>query len=348
MRKIIKLTDTLTTNDAITNMNEKSGISAGFDTSIIIKGYNINKDGENTIEIKQNKTALPGRTKLLETVFPLTPNMEQHIFINDNVLGEFDAVSGEPVVNPVKAHNTPTAIMPRNNPNLFARRKVEYWCAGDGAMNKTILTQSYESHTTDTKLYHMIPFRFIPVGQDISNELKSLYAMEVVYPSTSPYYGYKGYYYKKIQFESVNGINMTVDKQPYTPVWSDTLPDLESESIGYTNNFKGQKTQYNYLQMYMNITAEEFKEWFEFKDGTLGNATISEIGLVIGSNCARPAANDTALTLVEDLDPTITGYNNLVMNSEVYDSELFAHLTFDPYSVSRENATIDFQYRVYS
>ena len=40
--------------------------------------------------------------------------------------------------------------------------------------------------------------------------------------------------------------------------------------------------------------------------------------------------------------------NNIKMNSEIYDAELFAHLTFDPYSVARDNSTIDFQYRIYS
>jgi hypothetical protein len=51
---------------------------------------------------------------------------------------------------------------------------------------------------------------------------------------------------------------------------------------------------------------------------------------------------------MEDIDHNVENYDALALRSEVYDAELFAHLTFDPYPVSRENSTIDFNYRVNS
>ena len=54
------------------------------------------------------------------------------------------------------------------------------------------------------------------------------------------------------------------------------------------------------------------------------------------------------LTPVADLPESTANLSNIKMNSEIYDAELFAHLTFDPYSVARDNSTIDFQYRIYS
>ena len=214
MNKKIHLSDGITTPDNL-NVNPKTGL----DTQIIITARNGRHDGDFRVDVVKNMTVLNGRTKLLESVFPITPNMQQHLFINDNVLGEFNPETGADFTSGVTtAHNTPSSIMPRNNPALWRRRKVEYWCAGDGAINKSVLNQSYNPHITDTKLYHMIPFRFIEVSKTLPDEIRRQYKLEVIYGAESPYYGYKGYYFKKINHQppanSSTGINMTIDKQP--------------------------------------------------------------------------------------------------------------------------------------
>ena len=343
MNKKIHLSDGITTPDKL-NMNPKTGL----DTQIIITARNGRHDGDFRVDVVKNMTVLNGRTKLLESVFPITPNTRQHLFINDNVLGEFNPETGADFTSGITtAHNTPASIMPRNNPALWRRRKVEYWCAGDGAINKSVLNQSYNPHITDTKLYHMIPFRFIEVSKTLPDEIRRQYKLEVIYGAESPYYGYKGYYFKKINHQppanSSTGINMTIDKQPYVPKWSDTVPDLENTI--YNTSMKGNKTQKSYIDMSMNISSEEFKEWFQFNDNTLSNATISEIGLITGLN-ARLA--NGVLEPMEDVPENTEGYDSISMRSEIYDSELFAHLTFDPYPVSRDNSTIDFEYRIYA
>ena len=63
--------------------------------SVIITAKNCRHNGSKDVSIKTNKTVLPGRTKLLEDNFPINPDMDQHLFINSNVLGEFDPVTGE-------------------------------------------------------------------------------------------------------------------------------------------------------------------------------------------------------------------------------------------------------------
>lgn len=343
MNKKIFLSDGIITRDQL-SVNKKTGL----DTQIIITARNGRHDGDLRVDVIKNTTVLNGRTLLLESVFPIKPNIQQHLFINDNVLGEFNPETGADFNSGItSAHNTPSSIMPRNNPALWRRRKVEYWCAGDGAINKSVLNQSYSPHITDTKLYHMIPFRFIEVSKTLPDEVRRLYKMEVIYGAESPYYGYKGYYFKKINHQapanSSNGINMTIDKQPYTPKWSDTVPDLENTP--YNTSMKGNKTQKSYIDMGMNISSEEFKEWFQFTDNTLGNATISEIGLITGLNARLSGGT---LEPIEDIQPGTSGYDSIIMRSEIYDAELFAHLTFDPYPVSRDNSTIDFEYRIYS
>ena len=351
MKKIIKMSDGIVTPDQLFVNSESH--KPGFDTKVIITAKNCLHDGSKETQIVSNKTVLPGRTHLLESIFPITPDIEnQHLFLNDNVLGEFDPVTGRPVANPTKAGAvTDPNKLPRSNIALFRRRKVQYWCAGDGAMNKTVISQSYPSHSTNTRLYHMIPFRFIKSDQAISATEEQMYKFKVTYGSNSPYFGYIGYYLKRIDFVKTNGINSEVDKVPYSPMsWGDTAVDLNAETAGYQNKFKGDKTHSNYIDMRMNIDSKEFKEWFTYTDGTLANATISELGLVLGLDCyvSNPQQSNPTFDIIEDLNPNLEGYNDKKIRSEVYDAELFAHLTFDPYKVSRENALIDFEYRIYS
>lgn len=341
MNKIVRISDNITTPDRLIVPN----IKTGFDTEVIIRAHNIHYDGEHSIKIEHNATALNGRTKLLEDSFPVSINKSQHLFLNDNVLGTFDATTGADL-NPITVCNTPTNILPRNNPTYFRQRNVEYWCAGNGAINKTVLTSSYGPHATNTKLYNMIPFRVIKSDEALSDEDRALYKMEVVYPTTSVYYGYKGYYFKKIVYDTTSsGIVMKVDGVDYTPSWHDTAPDLDADTVGVVNSFKGSKTQQSYVDMGLNVKSEEFKEWFELVDGSLGNAYISEIGLINGLDCVKgQGINKT----VASMSSSESNYATNKLYSEIYDSELFAHLTFDPYSVSRSNATIDFEYRIFS
>lgn len=346
MKKIVKFSDSISTNEQFA-VNRKS-IKTGLDTRIIVTASNCRHNGSKEVNILHNKTVLPGRTQLLENVFPIKPNMQQHIFLNDCVLGRPINALGN-ISNPVKVGSAPEALWPRNQENLtnFKRRTVAYWCAGNGAVNQSISGQSYPPHINNTKLYNMIPFRFVPQDKLLDNTKASQYKFKVVFDENSPYYGYVGYYLKKINFNSLNGINMTADKQEYIPKWGDTQPNLIDPVLEYESRFKGDVIQSNFIDMSMNIESAEFKEWFAFVDGTLANAEISEIGLVTGLDCYYDSSN-SRLEIIEDLDPASEGYNTKAMQSEIYDAELFAHLTFDPYSVSRENATIDFDYRIYS
>lgn len=344
--KIITLSDGIVVPDHL-SINKPQ--NQGFDTDIMITARNGHYDGELIVEHVKNKTVLGGRSTLLERSFGIKPNIAQHIFINDNVLGEFNSETGEALTTGITyAHNSPQSIMPRQDMKLWSKRTIDYWCAGDGAINRSIPSQSHTAHITDTKLFHMIPFRFIKSDQTLPDEIRRLYKMEVVFGSNSKYYGYKAYYFKKLVKEKVAnsdiGINMTVDKQPYTPKWSDTVTDLENNA--YDTSFKGNKTQKSYIDMTMNVLSEEFKEWFEFTDKTLGNATISEIGLIIGLDGI--IQNNNTLQAMEDIASSSSDFDTQAMKSEIYDAELFSHLTFDSYPVSRDNSSIQFNYRVYA
>ena len=86
MRKIVKMSDGLITPDDLhIKRNQMS-----FDTCVIITAKNCKSEGSQEIKVCKNKTVLPGRVKLLEDNFPIKPDMSQHLFINSNVLGEYD------------------------------------------------------------------------------------------------------------------------------------------------------------------------------------------------------------------------------------------------------------------
>lgn len=342
MNKNVRFSDSIYVKD-VANM------PSTLNTEVIITAKNCKSEGSVERQIYKNKTALPGRTSLLESVFPVSPNIrDQHIFINDNVLGETDN-TGAPIANPQKII-LPTGVnegmLPRNNINLFRRRRVAYWCAGDGAMNRTLISESYPAHITNTRLYHMIPFRVTGDGGDNTIDA-TMYKGKVVYNTNHPLSGRTAAYFKKIEFDGIeSGIKMLVEGTPYTPSWRDTAPDLDAEDPqGYINKFRGNANQTNYVDMVLNINAEEFKSWFNLTESTLANATISEIGLVLGY---EGYLGNGSLKAVEDLNPDDPEYTNSKKIAEVFDAELFAHLTFDPYSVSRENASITIEYRVYA
>ena len=342
MNKIVTFSDGLITKDSLA-LNKKS---TGFDTEILITAKNCKHDGSFEQQLIKNQTALPGRTQLLENVFPIKPNIEnQHIFLNDNVLGEIDINTGANAqeVQTVTLTGLDSSRLPRHNRDLFRRRKVAYWCAGDGAVNRTVLSQAYPPHSTNSRLYHMIPFIVSDQFEDID---KTMYKFIVKYTGSHPLSGKWGAYFKKIEFESLDGINMIVDKVMYNPSWGDTAPDLNAETPGYVNKFKGDKTQLNYVDLKLNVTSNEFKDWFQLTDGTTANATISEIGLVTGFDGYLTSTG--TLGNVEDLNFDDPNYSTYSKASEVLDAELFSHLTFDPYSVSRENNTLEIGYRIYS
>lgn len=346
-QKIVRLKDKLITRDEFSMMPTHLDPKTGFDTLVRIHERNCKYDGSDSSILTHNTTALMGRTHLLESTFKVNTNIAQHIFLNDNVLGTYDITTGEPS-NPIEIANTPSNRLPRNNMEYFNRRRVEYWCAGDGAMNKTVLNTSYAPHNTNTKLYNMIPFRFISVDDNLSDADRRLYKFEVVYPEGHACYGYKGYYLKKINYDtSKNGINMVVDGLDYSPKWADSIPDLNVDTLSGAreNAFKGDKVQQNYIDMSMNITSVEFKEWFMFTNNSLGNATISEIGLVLGLDCVK---DQGILQSMSSVSTSAENYNTLAMYSEIYDAELCSHLTFDPYTVARDNAAIDFSYRIFA
>ena len=346
-RKIIQLKDKLYSKDNLCSLPRSRAQNQGFDTVVRIHERNCKYSGSESSILTHNVTGLMGRTHLLESSFNLTPNMSQHLFLNDNVLGSYDPTTGDSL-NAITLVNSPSSILPRSNINYFNQRRVEYWCAGDGAMNKTVLNSSYAPHNTDTKLYNMIPFRFIKTDESLSDADRRLYKFEVIYPSSSAYYGYKGYYFKKIDYDtSSTGINMTVDNLDYSPKWADTVQDLNADTVAgmHENAFKGDKVQQSYVDMSMSINSVEFKEWFMFNNGSLGNATISEIGLVLGLDCVKDKGIAQTMASV---DTSVENYNTLAMYSEIYDAELFTHLTFDPYTVARDNAAIDFSYRIFA
>lgn len=342
-KRVVRLSDKIQTPDRL-NAN---GLAANFDTSVIIRARNIHRDGDSSIMVKQNKTVLPGRLKLLEDNFPIDINMDQHLFLNDNVLGTTDLVTGQNL-NPIVL-NPANGIRPKDNVNLYKQRNVQWWCAGNGARNRTISNSFYDSHATDTKLFHMIPFRIIEVSDNLPDEERKEYKFEVIFGPNSDYYGYKAYYFKKIKFNMTsdyNGVHMNVDGEDYTTKlsWADTVPDLDGETPpeARANQFKGNRTQHNFIDMGMSVTSKEFKEWFELINGSTADASISELGLIAGLECVRGKGNEpiSALPLADQEAQSLL--------SEVYDADLFAHLCFETYTVARENAQIDFEYRIYA
>lgn len=341
--RVVRLRDKILTQDKLVGRSTVTG----FPTKIVITARNTRFDGDVIVDVRDNKTVLPGRLKMLEDNFPININFNQHLYLNDNVLGTTDISTGQDL-NPITL-NPANGVRPKDNLAMYKRRNVQWWSAGDGATNRTMINSYYDSHATDCKLFHMIPFRVINAKENLPTEERKNYKFEVIFGDNSNYAGYKAYYFKKIEFNTNsddNGINMEVDGEDYTSnlSWADTVPDLDANTASdeRTNTFKGDRTQHNYIQMNMSVTSKEFKEWFNLINGSISGASINEIGLISGLECIKGKGDSPVYELTKEEQVSDS------LLSEVYDADVFAHLAFESYTVARENASIDFEYQIFS
>ncbi len=268
--------------------------SCGTATRCIIKDSKTGKvlyDGHNT-------TVLGGRLHLLEKSFGITPDPTQHLTLN-TILGIEHSETNRVFTNKID-------------------RDAVYFMAGKGASSVAVPGKVFAPKNYETKLYDAIPFRMVPVSNDLSTTEQEQYRLRRIV--THGGVDYACYYAKK--FES-GVIQMEYNDAEFTPLESDTTPVDENDS---SHRLAGGSVL-AYVQFTLNITEEELKEYFTIVNGSLAGAVVNEIGLVLGADLAN--AEDGG-------------------RRELAASELFAKLTssnvpFDSYSSSRI-----VEYRVYA
>lgn len=205
-----------------------------------------------------NTTVLGGRLSLLERAFGITPEVSQHLTLNQ-MLGIEHSETSKVLSNSLD-------------------RSVCYFMAGKGAASTTVPGKVYSPKNYETKLYDPIPFRLVPTSNDLSATEQEQYRLKklMTFGGTE----YYGYFAKKFDPGSVV---VEYNDAEYLPQESHTVPVDENDS---THPLSGGSVL-AYVQFTLTIAEEELKEYFKVVNGSLSGASMSEIGLVLGADLAN-------------------------------------------------------------
>lgn len=216
-----------------------------------------------------NGTVLGGRVAVLEDAFGIPKQRKQHLTLNE-IMG---------IPNP----KTELVFTERNSDDERYRyqRTCNYFMVGAGGRvvsGKPSLARNYE-----TKLYEPIPFRCVPVSNDLSAEDRAQYRLRKVIQINGE--DYVAYYAKK--FEPSN-VHIVANQTEYTPAESDTVAIGET-GAGVSASVAGGAVSV-YTQFTLDVAEGELQEYYKLKNGTLVGAKMNEIGLVTAYDF--PASQD--------------------------------------------------------
>jgi hypothetical protein len=316
-------TDYISTRHSMEKNKETSGST--FKTDITIVDYS----GEKVISVKKhrhNMTILGGRIDLLEKVFHITPNPEQHLLLNNMI--------PQPV--PASQGNSTTFTTPiRHSINVFSgsgtaphaqafNRYVGYFCIGTGGENLNVPYTIYDVKPWETRLYHMVPFRFLPIGTDFTSTEAANYRLRKVVTLNGQ--SYAAYFAKKFDVGVVRSKMNDIDY-----IAPGVLTSAHSEPYLEGNNHPMQGfTVSTYVDFTLDVDNLEFKEyWAATHDNTYHLARLSELGLITGYDATT------------SLDPGPTG-------KELSCAELFAKLTHEVVFLSSASSRRKVMYKIYT
>lgn len=227
-------------------------------------------------------------------------------------------------------------------------RFVRYWCIGIGGESTT----PYVIHTVhpwETRLYRMVPFRFIKGGELTDATDKQTYFLKRKVELNDE--KYTAYYAKRIDpthelkviskkglinyapgttDEDGNGHEFFVNHSaPYVP--------------GQTNHPWKSETSSVYVEFTLDINEIEFKEFYQATHGgVLTGARLSELGLI---NAFEYKADGTNGKLIDNGDVThidsMSGDNHDIMYAE-----LFSKITHELVFLSSANSRRAITYRI--
>jgi hypothetical protein len=245
-----------------------------------------------------NTTVLGGRISMLENSFGLVPNINQHLTLNQ--------IMGIP-------HQQTTNVILNK-----LERKSEYFMAGDGANSIAVPGKVYKPKNYETKLYHALPFRFIPSSSDLSTSEKEKYRLrKIINVNENEYVGYFAKRYEP------GILYLEYNDAEYLPIESHTVPVDENDS---THDLLGGSILC-YIQFTLSIEPNELKEYFQVTNGSLDLASMNEAGLVYGADLPNSADSN---------------------RNELAAAELFSKVTSKSYPLDSEGSARDIIYKIYA
>jgi hypothetical protein len=245
-----------------------------------------------------NTTVLGGRISLIENSFGINPNTNQHLTLNQ-IMG-------------IPHPQTTNVILNKLN------RKANFFMIGDGASSIAVPGKVYKAKNYETKLYHVIPFRFVPSSSDLSAGEREKYRLrKIVNVEEREYVAYFAKIYEPGE------IYLQYNDAEYLPNEAHTAPVDENDS---RHDLLGGSILC-FIQFTLAVEPNEAKEWFQVTNGSLELASISEVGLVYGADLPNASDND---------------------RNELAAAELFSKVTSKPFYLDSEGSARDIVYKIYA
>lgn len=257
--------------------------------------------------VTKNVTALGGRIAIESIFKPSDGSFQPDIHQTLTESLRIQKNSEENFINPSEIEVPDTTDIAD-----YFNRKVGYFCIGNGGINNTPLEVA-KPRNYESRLYNMVPFRCVPVSEgDLSEEERQRYRFrrkEMI--GTEWYYTYylKKYTLENICVENADGTDYVIQYDHSNPIMSgDDSHPLLNTSV------------HVFFEMSLYIDAEDFKEYYKATNSnSLVGAKLTEFGLVLG--------NEKQCVL------------DGVTYDEVYNAELFSHVSHSPsYMDMEENA----------
>lgn len=203
---------------------------------------------------------------------------------------------------------------------------------GRRTIDDGFITAPVGVRSTNLDLYGPIPFRCVPIEEDLSAEERSSYRMRV--RKTFNGNDYYAYYLKKILLTD-NVVRMTKKnpisgtEEPFSIDYSElspTPPQITPNGITSDSNNEINTT----VSLSLPLTGSEVVESVGTIFGNLQQAVISEIGIYSGED-----------RLVTGMDYTNTPFNY----TELVLASLVSHYTFNGHDMSRPEAVFGYGFR---
>jgi hypothetical protein len=242
-------------------------------------------DGEKLLSIKRhraNMTILGGRLDILEKPFGISPNPTQRLLLNDMI--PLPKVSSD--TSPIEYTSIPHSVNVFSGINNAKRfdRKVGWFCIGTGGENPNTPYVINDVKSWETRLYTMVPFRFVPKENDLTQEERASYRLRKLVTLEDEQYVA---YYAKAFISGV--IKSTKSEADYVPQIEDSEPYIGD---GTNHPMKGYNSQ-TFIEFELEVASNEFKEYYRAThNGSLQLARLSELGLITGHDAINTLDGD--------------------------------------------------------
>lgn len=275
-----------------------------FKTDVTTKDYS----GSKLVSVRKhrsNMSILGARLDVLEKCFGIKVNPAQHLFLNDMIplplkatfingvwSDPFPDLNDGQGYGSIDASNTTGFTHTKEDffnvdgvPYKGFDRRVGWWCIGNGGENPVTPYVIHDVRDWETRLYKMVPYRFVLEGNDLSSAERAQYRLrKMVQVDGLTYIAYFAKVFNVGLVHSMQNTNnyLPGDVSNFPASIADSEPLYGDAENMATHPWNG-KTSSIYIEFSFEVNELEFKEYYRAThNDQLTAARLSEFGLITG------------------------------------------------------------------